>query len=105
LPLLLPRPPRPTLFPYTTLFRSTCTTIAQKFVNDGDDLIFAIATPAAQACAAETEEIPIVLTGVTDPAGSGLVDTNEAPGGLVGDRKSTRLNSSHVSISYAVFCL
>lgn len=58
----------------------TCTTIAQKFVNDGDDLIFAIATPAAQACAAETEEIPIVLTGVTDPAGSGLVDTNEAPG-------------------------
>ena len=61
----------------------TCTTIAQKFVNDGDDLIFAIATPAAQACAAETEEIPIVLTGVTDPAGSGLVDTNEAPGGNV----------------------
>ncbi len=61
----------------------TCTTIAQKFVNDGDDLIFAIATPAAQACAAETEDIPIVLTGVTDPAGSGLVDTNEAPGGNV----------------------
>lgn len=61
----------------------TCTTIAQKFVNDGDDLIFAIATPAAQACAAETEEIPIVLTAVTDPAGSGLVDTNEAPGGNV----------------------
>ncbi len=61
----------------------TCTTIAQKFVNDGDDLIFAIATPAAQACAAETEDIPIVLTAVTDPAGSGLVDTNEAPGGNV----------------------
>ena len=61
----------------------TCTTIAQKFVNDGDDLIFAIATGAAQACAAETEDIPIVLTAVTDPAGSGLVDTNEAPGGNV----------------------
>lgn len=60
-----------------------CTTIAQKFVNDGKDLIFAIATPAAQACAAETEEIPIVLTGVTDPAGSGLVDSNEQPGGNV----------------------
>lgn len=61
----------------------TCTTIAQKFVNDGDDLIFTIATPAAQACAAETEDIPIVLTAVTDPAGSGLADTNEAPGGNV----------------------
>ncbi|HIZ80213.1 MAG TPA: ABC transporter substrate-binding protein [Candidatus Lachnoclostridium stercorigallinarum] len=61
----------------------TCTTIAQKFVNDGDDLIFAIATPAAQACAAETEDIPIVLTAVTDPAASGLVDTNEQPGGNV----------------------
>lgn len=61
----------------------TCTTIAQKFVNDGDDLIFAIATPAAQACAAETEEIPIVLTAVTDPAASGLVESNEQPGGNV----------------------
>ena len=61
----------------------TCTTIAQKFVNDGDDLIFAIATPAAQACAAETEDIPIVLTAVTDPAASGLVETNEQPGGNV----------------------
>lgn len=60
-----------------------CTTIAEKFINDGDDLIFAIATPAAQACAAATEDIPIVLTGVTDPAASGLVDTNEVPGGNV----------------------
>lgn len=62
---------------------ASCTTIAQKFVNDGKDLIFAIATPAAQAAAAETGDIPIVLTGVTDPAASGLVDTNEAPGGNV----------------------
>lgn len=62
---------------------ATCTTIAQKFVNDGDDLIFAIATPAAQAAAAETSDIPIVLTGVTDPAGSGLVESNEQPGGNV----------------------
>ena len=40
--------------------QSTCQTIASKFVNDGDDLIFAIATPAAQAVAGATTEIPIV---------------------------------------------
>ena len=62
---------------------ATCTTIAQKFVTEGDDLIFAIATQAAQAAAAETEDIPIVLTAVTDPAGSGLVADNKAPGGNV----------------------
>lgn len=62
---------------------SSCTTIAQKFVSDGDDLIFAIATPAAQAVAAETTDIPIVLTAVTDPADSGLVADNAAPGGNV----------------------
>ena len=62
---------------------ATCTTIAQKFVNDGDDLIFAIATPAAQAAAAETSDIPIVLTAVTDPADSGLVESNDKPGGNV----------------------
>lgn len=62
---------------------ATCTTIAQKFVTDGDDLIFAIATGAAQAASAETEDIPIVLTAVTDPAASGLVNSNEQPGGNV----------------------
>lgn len=62
---------------------ASCTTIAQKFVSDGDDLIFAVATPAAQAVAAETTDIPIVLTAVTDPADSGLVADNAAPGGNV----------------------
>lgn len=63
--------------------QSACQTISEKFVNDGDDLIFAIATPAAQAASAATTEIPIVLTAVTDPAGSGLVESNDAPGGNV----------------------
>lgn len=63
--------------------QSACQTIAEKFVNDRDDLIFAIATPAAQAAAAATEEIPIVISAVTDPAASGLVATNNAPGGNV----------------------
>lgn len=60
--------------------QSTCQTIAEKLVNDGDNLILAIATPAAQAVAGVTSEIPILLTAVTDPAESGLVQNNEAPG-------------------------
>ena len=63
--------------------QSACQTIAEKFVNDNDDLIYAIATPAAQAAAAATTQIPIVLSAVTDPAGSGLVASNDAPGGNV----------------------
>lgn len=60
--------------------QSTCTTIATKFVNDGKDLILAIATPAAQAVAGQTEDIPILVTAVTDPASAGLVNSNEEPG-------------------------
>jgi len=59
---------------------SSCQTIAETLANNGNDLIFAIATPAAQAVAGVTSEIPIVLTAVTDPEDSGLVDSNEAPG-------------------------
>jgi putative ABC transport system substrate-binding protein len=63
--------------------QSTCQTIASKLVNDGDDLILAIATPAAQAVAGATSEIPILITAITDPAASDLVASNEAPGGNV----------------------
>ncbi|MBD5424540.1 MAG: ABC transporter substrate-binding protein [Allobaculum sp.] len=62
---------------------ANCTSIAQKFVNDDVSLIFAVATPAAQAAANETKDIPIVLSAVTDPADSGLVKSNEEPGGNV----------------------
>lgn len=62
---------------------SNCTTIAEKFVNDNVDLIFAIATPTAQAAANKTSDIPIVLSAVTDPASAELVKTNEKPGGNV----------------------
>ena len=61
--------------------QSACTTIASTFVNDGVDLILAIATPAAQACLNATTEIPIVGTAITDFAESGLVESNDAPGG------------------------
>src|SRR5690348_17872532 len=63
--LMVQRPPRSTLFPYTTLFRS---------VTDAS----------------------------TDPS---VRFPSECSGGALTDRKSTRLNSSHPSISYAVFCL
>lgn len=63
--------------------QSACQTIAAKLVGDADDLILAIATPAVEACAGATEEIPIIGTAVTDFAASGLVDSNETPGGNI----------------------
>lgn len=59
---------------------SNCETIANKLVNNSSDLILAIATPAAQAAAAKTTEIPILATAVTDFEVAGLVNSNEAPG-------------------------
>ena len=63
--------------------QSACQTIASKLVNDGNDLILAIATPACQAVAGATADIPIVGTAITDYAASGLVTDNDAPGGNV----------------------
>ena len=67
--------------------QSACQTIASTLVNDGVDLIFAIATPAAQAVAGAVEnaglEIPVVGSAITDFAASGLVKDNDAPGGNV----------------------
>ncbi len=63
--------------------QSNCETIASKLVNDKSDMILAIATPAAQAVAAKTKDIPVLVTAVTDPASSGLVKSNEAPGGNI----------------------
>ena len=63
--------------------QSAAQTIANKLVNDKKDLILAIATPAAQAVAGATSDIPVVIIAVTDPAASGLVESNDAPGGNV----------------------
>lgn len=63
--------------------QANCQTIATKLVNDKSDLILAIATPAAQAVANTTKDIPILVTAVTDPQDSKLVASNEAPGGNV----------------------
>src|SRR5258707_11993919 len=75
---MIRRPPRSTLFPYTTLFRSDLVEgrrVARARGADGED--------AVQVAG---DEVGLEL-------------------GLAGDRKSTRLNSSHANISYAVFCL
>lgn len=63
--------------------QANCITIAQKLVNDRDDLILAIATPAAQAVANLTQDIPVLVTAVTDPQSARLVKSNAAPGGNV----------------------
>jgi putative tryptophan/tyrosine transport system substrate-binding protein len=55
-------------------------TIANNFVGNKVDLIFANATPSAISALNATKEIPIVFTSVTDPVGAGLVDTFEKPG-------------------------
>ena len=60
--------------------QSNCKTITNTFVNDGVDLIYAIATPAAQAAANETKDIPVVISAVTDAKNAGLVKDNKKPG-------------------------
>ena len=60
--------------------QSNCVTIADKFISQRCDIIFAIATPAAQAVANKTETTPILVTAVTDPKTAGLVESNEKPG-------------------------
>lgn len=60
--------------------QANCVTIAQKFINDKDDLIFAIATPAAQAVANLTDSIPVLISSVTDPESAKLVKSNTLPG-------------------------
>src|SRR5258705_5257856 len=79
---MIRRPPRSTLFPYTTLFRSTSGDVVGRVCGM---MVHHVASPAV------SDLLP----------GAGL-----APGRRSDtDRKSTRLNSSHLGISYAVFCL
>src|SRR3712207_6931508 len=84
--LMIRRPPRSTLFPYTTLFRSKIPPV---------DRFIAGFQAAAKAAASDVQ----TLNGYSQD----FVD--QAKCKEVADRKSTRLNSSHANISYAVFCL
>ena len=60
--------------------QANCVTIAEKLINNRSDLIFAIATPAAQAVANLTSSIPILVSSVTDPESAKLVKSNAKPG-------------------------
>lgn len=63
--------------------QANCVTIAEKLINDRDNLIFAIATPAAQAVANLTQKTPILISSVTDPESAKLVKSNKHPGNNV----------------------
>src|SRR4051794_41665302 len=80
---MIPRPPRSTLFPYTTLFRSR--------------------QPSAGKAFCYNARAGNVSTGVLGGCVELFPSSRQSP--PIQDRKSTRLNSSHPSISYAVFCL
>jgi putative ABC transport system substrate-binding protein len=59
---------------------STANLIAKQILGEKPDLVLAIATPTAQACAQAIKQIPILITAVTDPVGAGLVASLEKPG-------------------------
>src|SRR3712207_7097298 len=98
---MIRRPPRSTLFPYTTLFRSAViygagghigSAVARAFARDGANVFLAGRTLATLDAVAQE------ISAAGGAAEAAQVDALE-------DRKSTRLNSSHANISYAVFCL
>src|SRR5207245_7968397 len=97
---LIPRPPSSPLFPYTTLFRSRLIHRTSRRLS---------LTDAGQAYVAASKRI---LEDIGDAERAAAGEYSAPRGDLAmtapivfGDRKSTRLNSSHGSISYAVFCL
>src|SRR5699024_11338469 len=89
--LILPRPPISTLFPYTTLFRSPTFKFAGKIpgiteIRPGNAVFYDMVQVGLGIATKQQCALTVKAT-------------------VASDRKSTRLNSSHVSISYAVFCL
>src|SRR2546430_10914168 len=92
--LMIRRPPRSTLFPYTTLFRSQLA---------GADAGAHLGLPRVAAeLYRSARRLRVFVIGPAAVPAKGIVDLVMTPRE---DRKSTRLNSSHSQISYAVFCL
>src|SRR3712207_8282439 len=93
---MIRRPPRSTLFPYTTLFRSS--------IPGAESTSITLIRGERAFTAAHTGEMALAADELQYERGYGpCMDAGRA--GVVLDRKSTRLNSSHANISYAVFCL
>src|SRR5207244_12328811 len=103
--LLLHVPPRPTLFPYTTLFRSPRRDFLRKSLTLIPVVTVASTALGSSVLLAAPEAAPANLgkTPVSSAAYEPVFFTAQEWAFL--DRKSTRLNSSHQLISYAVFCL
>src|SRR3712207_8715386 len=100
---MIRRPPRSTLFPYTTLFRSPQSADHVPPVRGLDRLLGALGEPALQMLAVLAGAGEVLLVG--DELARHQVDHRPRQVVEQLDRKSTRLNSSHANISYAVFCL
>src|SRR3712207_3306001 len=97
---MIRRPPRSTLFPYTTLFRSGRLGHDVVPIDVGRDFVDRI-----RAAAPEVAFVALHGADGEDGTVQELLELLGMPYTGSGDRKSTRLNSSHANISYAVFCL
>src|SRR2546430_6631781 len=100
---MIRRPPRSTLFPYTTLFRSALQPLrADRVLLDQRDLVAAVEKVTGQEVAdlAAADDDRVHRLSPRSCCGR-----SRRPRSSSADRKSTRLNSSHSQISYAVFCL
>src|SRR5438034_6770083 len=94
--LTILRPPRPTLFPYTTLFRSANMKIWQAYGVNSWPTLYLVDPEGYLVGRGSGEGLGDAVDGLVTK----LIKEHRAK-----DRKSTRLNSSHTVISYAVFCL
>src|SRR5258707_2153801 len=94
---MIRRPPRSTLFPYTTLFRSV--TVSRRVAYKPGELPLEVADPRVFLARDTGRHSVIIVDAFADSYLPWPLCTREL------DRKSTRLNSSHANISYAVFCL
>src|SRR3712207_8295511 len=94
---MIRRPPRSTLFPYTTLFRSSASSAVGPFYCPADNEVYIDLT--------FFDELETRFGAQGGPFARAYVIAHEYGHHIQADRKSTRLNSSHANISYAVFCL
>src|SRR5205814_9879468 len=93
----IPPPPRSPLFPYTTLFRSVAFAVTTfRYIS--------LATNVTATRSPDWKPVPTTVAGAVEETAT-LARATEATAVPETDRKSTRLNSSHLGISYAVFCL
>src|SRR5690606_41489109 len=95
-------PPRSTLFPYTTLFRSHILVLTTS--SEEDNVVASIEAGASGYLLKDVGRMDIVRS-IRDLQEGDSPVSQAVVRHLIADRKSTRLNSSHVKISYAVFCL